>query len=42
MENKKRSLKVRIIAWIITGITIGVAGLPFTALGLLIGYLIWK
>lgn len=40
--SKKRSLKVRIVAWIITALTISFIGLPFIAIGLLIGYLMWS
>lgn len=39
---KNRPLKVRIIAWVFTVFLILIMGLPFIAVGLFAGWLIWK
>ena len=41
IDKKPRPLKVKIIAWTITLITIGTFSLPFIGAGILIGWLIW-
>lgn len=40
-ELKKRSFKVKAIAWIITAFIFTAIGSPFIALGVLIGWWIW-